>query len=205
VISGSVAGDNLGAKVASEKFTLMDCAGRGPDGEGTIAIHVDDEGTLCRDVTIIENGVLKEFLTDKETARELGRMPSGNARAFSFSDEPLVRMRNTLIKPGTDKLDDMIGAIGDGYFLKRTLNGQADMTSEFTFAMGCGYEIKSGKLSRGLRDTTISGVAFDMLKTVTHVSDDMWWSGGGMCGKKQPMPVGMGGPAVKCKVNLGGR
>ncbi|MBA7701794.1 hypothetical protein ES703_110540 [subsurface metagenome] len=44
-----------------------------------------------------------------------------------------------------------------------------------------------------------------MLKTVTMVSDNMSWSNGGMCGKKQPIPVGLGGPAIKCKVNVGGR
>ncbi|MFT5199230.1 MAG: TldD protein [Planctomycetota bacterium] len=33
----------------------------------------------------------------------------------------------------------------------------------------------------------------------------MVWTGAGMCGKKQPIPVGMGGPALKCSVNLGGK
>ena len=47
--------------------------------------------------------------------------------------------------------------------------------------------------------------AFDMLKTVDMLSSDMVWTCSGMCGKKQPMPVGMGGPAVKCKVTIGGR
>jgi TldD protein len=205
VMAGSVAGENLGRQVASEKITMMDCGGRGPDGRGGIAIHVDDEGTPCRDVTIIKDGILKEFLTDKETARELGMTPSGNARAFSFSDEPLVRMRNTIIKPGADRFEDMIGAVENGYFLKQPLNGQADTTSEFMFAVSCGYEIKNGKLGRAIRDTTISGVAFDMLKTVTHVGDEMRWGGSGTCSKKQPMRVGMGGPAVKCRINLGGR
>jgi TldD protein len=37
------------------------------------------------------------------------------------------------------------------------------------------------------------------------ISSDMTWSAGGMCGKKQWIPVGMGGPAIKCKVNIGGR
>ena len=44
-----------------------------------------------------------------------------------------------------------------------------------------------------------------MLKTVTMISDDMTWSSGGMCGKKQQITVGMGGPAIKCKINIGGR
>jgi TldD protein len=99
----------------------------------------------------------------------------------------------------------MIASIEDGYYLKLPFNGQADSTSEFMFAVTCGYEIKNGKIGKGIRDTTISGVAFDMLKTITHISDDMVWVSGGMCGKKQPMPVGMGGPAVKCKISLGGR
>ena len=205
VLGGSVAGDHLGRQVASGKFTLVDHAGRGPDGNASIAIHVDDEGTPCRDVTIIEDGVLKGFLHSKETARAFGVEPTGNARAYTFSDEPLVRMRNTAIKPGADSLEDMIGSIDHGYYLKRSTNGQADSTSEFMFGVTQGCEIRNGVLGRAIRDTTISGVAFDMLKTITHVSDDLTWSRGGMCGKKQLIPVGMGGPAIKCRINLGGR
>ena len=65
--------------------------------------------------------------------------------------------------------------------------------------------IKNGKLGRALLDTTISGVAFEMLKTVDMVGDTVVWSSSGFCGKKQPMPVGMGGPALRCKVMIGGR
>jgi len=206
VLAGSVAGDRLGETVASEKITLGDYAQRGPDGGGTIAIHVDDEGTQCRDVTIIEKGVLKGFLHSRQTAAELDAEPTGNARAFSFSDEPLVRMRNTAILPGEDKRAEMIASIDRGYYLKRPSNGQADLTSEFMFGVCCGYEIRNGKLARAVRDTTISGVAFDMLKTVTHVGDDFSWSmPGGFCGKKQPIAVGTGGPSPKCKVTIGGR
>ena len=205
VLGGSIAGDHVGDLVASEKVTLVDFAERGPDGKGSIAIHVDDEGTPCRDVTLIEKGVLKGFLHNKETARIMGQEPTGNARAYRFDDEPLVRMRNTAIMPGTDTLDDMIASVDRGYYFKRPTNGQADSTSEFMFGVGCGYEIVDGKLGKGVRDTTIAGVAFDMLKTITHVSGDMTWSKGGMCGKKQLIPVGMGGPAIKCRIGVGGR
>ncbi|MEY2473656.1 MAG: TldD protein [Actinomycetota bacterium] len=205
VLGGSIAGDHVGEMVASEKVTLVDYAERGPDGNGGIAIHVDDEGVECRDVTIIENGVLKTFLHNKETAREFDVEPTGNARAYAFDDEPLVRMRNTSIAPGTDTLDEMIASVDHGYYLTRPTNGQADGTSEFMFGIGMGYEIENGKITRAIRDTTISGVAFDMLKTVTHVSDELTWGKGGMCGKKQMIPVGMGGPAVKCRITIGGR
>ena len=67
------------------------------------------------------------------------------------------------------------------------------------------YEIKHGKLGRALLDTTVSGVAFDMLKTVDMVSDTVEWSSSGFCGKKQMIPVGMGGPCMRCMIMIGGR
>ncbi len=206
VEAGSIAGDWLGQQVASEKITLGDYAGRGPDGQSNFEIHVDDEGTECRDVTIVENGVLRAFMHDKRTAAAFGAEPMGNARAFAYNDEPLVRMRNTAILGGEDKLDDMIGAIDRGYYLTRTGNGQADTTSEFMFSVQAGREIRNGKLGRAIRDTTISGVAFDMLKSVTHVGNDFKWSGpGGWCGKGQLAAVGMGGPSIKCRITVAGR
>jgi TldD protein len=73
------------------------------------------------------------------------------------------------------------------------------------FSVNMGYEIKKGKIGKALRETTISGVAFEMLKTVDMISDDMYWECSGFCGKKQLMTVGMGGPAIRCDLNIGGR
>ena len=99
----------------------------------------------------------------------------------------------------------MIASVDDGYFFFDTNNGQADTTGEFMFGVTGGFEIKNGKLGRAILDTTISGVAFEMLKTVDMVSDTVEWGSSGFCGKKQPMPVGLGGPAIRCEVMVGGR
>ncbi|MDR1116776.1 MAG: TldD/PmbA family protein [Oscillospiraceae bacterium] len=205
VLGGSVAAHNLNRRVASEIVTMIDYAYE-MDGEAVpLPIFVDDEGTPAEDAVLIKDGVLTGYMNSRESAQRFGVKPQGNARAYEFSDEPLIRMRNTAILPGKDKLEDMIAAIDDGYLLTDTNNGQADTTGEFMFGICMGYEIKKGKLGRAVKNTTISGVAFDMLKTVDMLSDEMQWTCSGMCGKKQPMPVGMGGPAVKCKVNMGGR
>ena len=144
-------------------------------------------------------------MNSRESADHFGMKPTGHARAWSFSDEPLIRMRNTAVLPGTDKLEDMIASVDDGYYFTSTNNGQADTTGEFMFGVCMGYEIKNGKLGRALLDTTISGVAFEMLKTVDMVSDQMTWTSSGFCGKKQPMPVGCGGSDIRCRVMVGGR
>lgn len=206
VLGGSVAAHNLNKVVASDLITMVDFAHTFIDGSpAPLPVLVDDEGTPAEDAILIENGILKGYMNNRESAEHFGVKPQGNARAYLFSDEPLIRMRNTAILPGHDKLEDMIASIDDGYYLTGTNNGQADTTGEFMFGVCMGYEIKNGKIGRAIRDTTISGIAFDMLKTVDMLSDDMVWTCSGMCGKKQPMPVGMGGPAVKCKVTIGGR
>lgn len=205
VLGGSVAGNYLGKEVSSPLVTLVDFAHTALGETCPVPVYIDDEGTLAEDTVIIENGILKGFMHNRDTALHFGVKPTGNGRAFEFFDEPLVRMRNTAILPGKSKLHDMISSIEDGYYLMQPNNGQADTTSEFMFGVTLGYEIKNGKLGRAIKDTTISGVAFDVLKTITMISDDMNWSSGGMCGKKQPIPVGMGGPAIKCKINIGGR
>ncbi|NLK67670.1 MAG: TldD/PmbA family protein [Clostridiaceae bacterium] len=205
VLGGSVAVHNLGKPVASQLVTMVDFAHTALGEQAPLPIYVDDEGTPAEDAVLIKDGILTGYMNNRESAQHFGMKPQGNARAYLFSDEPLIRMRNTAILPGKDKLEDMIASIDDGYYLTKTNNGQADTTGEFMFGVCMGYEIKNGKLGRAIRDTTISGVAFEMLKTVDMLSDDMLWTCSGMCGKKQPMPVGMGGPAIKCKVSIGGR
>lgn len=205
VLAGSVAATNLGNQVASDKITIVDFAHTAFGKEVPLPVYVDDEGTPCEDAVLIKDGILTGYMNNKESAMHFGMKPLGNARAFGFSDEPLIRMRNTAILPGTDKLSDMIASIDKGYYLTRTQNGQADTTGEFMFGITMGYEIKNGKLGRAIRDTTISGVAFETLKTVDMLSDKMGWSSSGYCGKKQPMPVSDGGPDVKCRINIGGR
>jgi TldD protein len=205
VIGGSVAGPLLNHEAASPLVTLIDFANTALGKTCPVPVYVDDEGTKAEDAIIIEEGILKGYMHNKESAMRFGVSPTGNARAYTFSDEPLIRMRNTAILPGTSKVADMIASVDDGYYLIKPSNGQADSTSEFMFGVTLGYEIKNGKLGRAIKDTTISGVAFDLLKSVTMISDDMKWTCAGMCGKKQAIPVGMGGPAIKCKVNIGGR
>ena len=205
ILGGSVAPQYLDKEAASPLITLIDFANTAGGEVCPVPVYIDDEGTPARDAVIIDNGILKGYLHNKETALHFKMEPTGNARASSFSDEPLIRMRNTAILPGKDKLDDMIKSIDDGYYLVKTNNGQADSTGEFTFGITLGYEIKNGILEKAILDTTISGIAFDVLKTVTMVSDEMTWLNSGGCGKKQVIPVGMGGPAIKCKVTIGGK
>lgn len=205
VLAGSIAAGKIGTKVASSLVNLVDSGlvehGRAPAG----ALPVDDEGVTAGRTQVIKNGELVSYLHNRETAARFGVAPTGNARAFEYNDEPLIRMRNTFIEPGTTPLDEMIAGVKQGYLLQGMGGGQADANAEFVFGVQRAIEIKDGKLGRLLRGVTISGQAFDVLNSVDAVGSDFAWGiGAGYCGKKQRCKVDGGGPHLRCVVTLGG-
>ncbi len=205
VLGGAVTAHLVGQRVGSELVTMVDVAHTFRGEEALVPVYADDEGTPAQDAVLIHDGLLTGFMSSRETAARLGIAATGNARAYAPTDEPLVRMRNTVILPGTSKLQEMIAGVDEGYLLMKTANGQADSTTEFMFGITLGYEIRNGKLGAAIRDTTVSGSAIDVLRSVDAVSDDLWWNCSGYCGKKQPMVVSMGGPALRVRAHLGGQ
>lgn len=205
VLGGAVTRSLMGQRVASDLVSMVDYAHHYRGEEIMSPVYVDDEGTPAEDAVLIERGLLRGLMHSRETAARMGQAPTGSARAYGPSDEPLIRMRNTVIEPGSAKLADMIAGVDSGYLLLKTANGQADSTTEFMFGITLGYEIVAGKLGRAIRDTTLSGSAIKVLQSVDAVSDDMHWVCSGYCGKKQPMVVSMAGPALRAMAHLGGQ
>jgi len=205
VASGSVAAGKLGQQVASERVFLYDSGASELEIGAGGTLPVDDEGVRTQRTAIIEAGRLTSYLHDRESAARFGVAPTGNARAWEYSDPPLIRMRNTYIAPGESDLEEMISDLDDGYLLEGPRNGQADSTGEFMFGVAQAWRIRRGKRAELVRGVTISGIAFDVLRTVDAVSRDFHWDlGSGYCGKGQPAKVDAGGPYLRCEVILGG-
>jgi TldD protein len=132
-------------------------------------------------------------------------MSTGNARAFEYNDEPLIRMRNTFIEPRNDNLDDIIKETKYGYLIKGPRSGQADANGEFMFGSQEAYSIQNGEVRELMKGTSISGNAFDVLESVDMVGNDFEYDiGTGYCGKFQPAKVDGGGPHIRCTALLGG-
>lgn len=125
---------------------------------------------------------------------------------YEYSDDPLIRMRNTYIEPGDRDLEEMISEVKEGYLLKGALGGQADVNAEFMFGVREAYSIKNGRVGELLRGVAISGQAFDVLQTVDAVGRQFHFDlGAGYCGKIQPAKVDAGGPYLRCEAIVGGR
>src|ERR671922_1856089 len=205
VLSGSVVKDKIGSKVASDLVTLVDSGRSDLAGNAGGTIIVDDEGVGAARIAIIDKGILKSFLHNRESALVFGTDSTGNARAFQYSDEPLIRMRNTYIEPGEDKLNDMIKETKHGYIIKGARNGQADANGEFMFGAEEVYLIEKGEMKELLKGASISGNAFEVLQSVDMVGNEFQYDiGTGYCGKYQPAKVDGGGPYIRCTAIIGG-
>jgi TldD protein len=205
VLSGSVAQGKLGTQVASPLVTMCDSGTVPGVAHSGGELLVDDEGVITQKTTIIKNGVLNSYLHNRESAAIFEVEPTGNGRAWLYSDEPLIRMRNTYIEPGNQTLEEIIASTQEGYLVDCPLGGQADATGEFMFGAQKVTKIENGKLTKMYRGATISGQAFEVLSTVDAVSKEFLLDlGSGYCGKGQPAKVDAGGPYVRCQATIGG-
>lgn len=207
VMSGSIAAGKIGKKVASELVTLVDAGPAKVCGLNAAGcIEVDDEGVETQETKIIKNGIMNSYLHNRESAEIFGVPPTGNARAWSHTDLPLIRMRNTYIEQGQTSLEEMIASTKEGYLIDGAGNGQADSNAEFMFGCEEIYEIKDGKIGRLMKEATLSGQAFDVLSSVDMVGDDFKFDmGTGFCIKGGPAKVDGGGPSIRCKAMMGGK
>ncbi|MHA2295402.1 MAG: TldD/PmbA family protein [Candidatus Hodarchaeales archaeon] len=166
----------------------------------------DDEGTPAKKTTVFEKGILQSYLHDRFTAKQFNVLPTGNARAFTYVDDPLVRMTNTCFDAGDMSLDEMIEDTHHGFLLKGRKAGQADSNSEFMFGVGEGLEITNGEIKGSIRQVTISGLALDVLnEDLLGISKEVTTGYAGFCGKGQTAFTGGGGPHIKTRVTIGGK
>jgi TldD protein len=158
-----------------------------PGGLGTFGF--DDEGVPARREPIVVEGVLRGFLTSRETAARIGSGAGGSMRADSWSRMPLVRMTNLHLEPGEGSLDELIAGVDDGVFLQTNKSWSIDdKRLNFQFGTQIAWEIKGGKLGRMLRDATYTGQTPVFWGSLDAVAGPEEWRLHGLtnCGKGQP-------------------
>jgi TldD protein len=74
--------------------------------DGTIAdrrgsLNIDDEGTPTQRTVLIEDGILKGYMQDRQNARLMGMKPTGNGRREATPHVPMPRMTNTYMLAAT--------------------------------------------------------------------------------------------------------
>lgn len=200
----SVYSGQIGRKVASELISVADDATLfGKRGSFTF----DDEGSPARCTLLIENGILKTYLSNKLMQMRFNQPLSGNARRQNYAFPPIVRMTNTIILPGKDSPEGILRDTASGLFVKKMGGGQVNtINGDFVFDVQEGYLIENGKVGEPVRGALLIGNGPKVLNSIDKVGTDLGFSIG-TCGKDgQEVPVSCGQPTIRIpELTVGGR
>lgn len=187
----------IGQQVASKGVTVVD-DGTLMDKRGSLTI--DDEGTPSQCTTLIEDGILVNYMQDKLNAKLMNMQPTGNCRRESYAHVPMPRMTNTYMLAGAHDPAEIIRSVKRGLYAVNFSGGQVDITSgQFVFSASEAYLIEDGRVTRPVKGATLIGNGPDVMKKISMVGNDLALDGGiGVCGKDgQSVPVGVGQPTLK--------
>jgi TldD protein len=155
---------------------------------------------------VVEEGVLRWYLTDVLRGRKLGLSSTGNGRRQSFRHLPYPRMTNTYFAPGTASPEELIADTKHAFYAKSLAGGQVDpATGDFVFGVSEGYMIENGKVGSAVRGATLVGNGAEVLRAIDALANDLDIKAG-MCGKEgQAVPVGTGQPTLRLReLTVGG-
>jgi TldD protein len=195
----------IGQQVASSKVTVVD-NGRMPGRRGSL--NIDDEGNATQETVLIENGILRGYLSDKLSSKLMGMPNTGSGRRESYQAIPMPRMTNTYMLNGEDDPGDILKSVKRGLYAVNFGGGQVDITNgKFVFSASEAYLIEDGVITAPVKGATLIGNGPEALKYVSMVGNDLALDEGiGTCGKAgQSVPVGVGMPTIKLdKMTVGG-
>jgi TldD protein len=189
--------NKMGEAVASPLVTIVD---DGTLSERRGSLSIDDEGCQTQCTTLIENGILKNYMQDKLNARLMGMPATGNGRRESYAHLPMPRMTNTYMLAGKSDPAEIIASVKKGIYAVNFAGGQVDITSgKFVFSTSEAYLIENGKITHPVKGATLIGNGPEAMKRVSMVGNDLALDKGiGVCGKNgQSVPVGVGQPTLK--------
>ncbi len=195
----------MGERVAAPGVTVID--------DGTMAarrgsLTIDDEGTPSAHTVLIEDGVLVGYMQDRQNARLMNMLPTGNGRRESYAHVPMPRMTNTYMLAGNRDPGEILASVKNGIYAVSFGGGQVDITSgKFVFQCTEAYRLEGGKVGAPLKGAMLIGNGPDALKRVALIGNDLALDTGiGTCGKNgQGVPVGVGQPTLRMdRITVGG-
>jgi len=187
----------LGERVAAPGVTVVD--------DGTIegrrgSLSIDDEGTPTSRTVLIEDGILKGYMQDRQNARLMGVAPTGNGRRQSYASQVMPRMTNTYMLGGKTDPGEILASVKKGIYARNFGGGQVDITNgKFVFSCTEAYLVEDGKVGPAIKGATLIGNGPEALTRVSMIGNDMKLDSGiGTCGKNgQSVPVGVGQPTLR--------
>ena len=159
-----------GEKIAADIVNITD----DPMREGvSIQTNFDAEGVAAYRKSIVENGVLKTLLHNRETAMAQGVESTGNASKGGYASPVAVSPYAFCIEAGDKTEEELFALAGNGIYvteLKGLHAGANAVTGDFSIE-SAGFKIVDGKKGEAVKSFTIAGNFFELLKSIAALSD----------------------------------
>jgi PmbA protein len=159
--------DRLGQRVFAKTVEILDdpCRPR-----GLASRPFDAEGIATRSLPLIAAGVLKSWILDLGSARQLGLETTGHA-ARGLAGPPNPSPSNVHMKPGTSSLPEMLKSIGEGFYVTELIgHGPNIVTGDYSRGAS-GFWIEKGEIAYPVSEVTLAGKLADMFLKLTPASD----------------------------------
>ena len=195
--------DCIGESIAHSAVTAID---EGLSDGAFGSLSMDDEGMEPQRTVLIEDGVLKRFISDRAGELRTGHARTGSGRRQSHGFAAASRMRNTYIAAGPHSIDDLIGSVDRGLYCKSMGGGSVGPTGQFNFSVEEGYLIENGSLGKPVKGATLIGEAKEVMPRISMCADDLDLAAG-YCGSVSgSVFVTVGQPHIKVdSITVGGR
>ncbi len=189
----------IGDRIGSEHVTIVD----DPTVPGSAGFYLyDDEGVPARPKYLYLKGIVNEFLHNRWTASVYGVRSNGSARAMDYKSEPIVRMSNTYMVPGTHSLEELLEDVKHGLYVKSYMEWNIDDERWGQRYVGLeAYLVENGEVKHPVRNPVLEFTTGEFYSKVDAVGKELKFHAG-TCGKGEPaqgVPVWFGGPPVRVR------
>lgn len=158
--------NKIDSKVFSDKLTIIE----DPTNKDLPGYRLfDDEGTLTKKKTIVEKGVLKNYLFNNKEAIIKNIESTGNGYGN-------ISTKNMYVEKGTKKFNELLSEMNDGIYITDYMgsaNTSIDLVTGNISIQIFGFLIKDGKIVSGIEPSIMTTTIFELLSNIEEIGDDL--------------------------------
>jgi PmbA protein len=159
--------DKLGERILAPGIDIVDDPLR---KRGQRSRSFDAEGVATKVLNLVEDGVLKTWLLDSATARELDLETTGHAQR-GVSSMPYPGPSNLYLKPGIQSREALIGEIKDGFYVTELIGAGVNLVTGDYSRGASGFWIENGECTYAVSEVTIAGHLTEIFASLQPAND----------------------------------
>ena len=123
------------------------------------------------ELSLVKNGVLKNWLLDTTTSKQLG-MTSNSRASRGVSSPPTPSHTNLFIDNGNKSTEQILNEVNDGFYVTDLIGQGVNLITGDYSRGASGFKIENGKISFPINEVTIADNLNNMFKKIL-ISNDL--------------------------------